>query len=242
MVASDVQLPVSQAQVTRTRLQAPRVSRGQLHTPGSPPLNCLDYVNSDLAAIIASGERAGHCPPAEHQPNVAGTAGDYPTVSGQALAEVGQGGQQPIPFNNFRSTAYPVSRARSPLPSGRRMCSLQVRNIYFVGVPVPSSTRRPAWPEWCGTRPVASASPDRLTETLTQLGIDACSSGTGGGRGHVTSDAGYSDDEALCAFASDSVDLAYSAVGYGDRGRTSHRRTVKAARSLRVPTLPYRSR
>ena len=66
---------------------------------------------------------------------------------------------------------------------------------------------------------VASESPDRLGETVTQLGIAACKSGLGGGEA-LTFNLGSSnsDDQALCAFASGTVDLAYSAVGYGQQG------------------------
>ena len=101
------------------------------------------------------------------------------------------------------------------------MCSLGGRPVvYFLGVP--ATFLAPSAGLVCnGPAPgqIASASPDRLTETLTQLGIDACQSGTGGGQGLTDNlGAGLSDDEALCDFASDSVDLAYSAVGYGASG------------------------
>ena len=165
---------------------------------------------------------AGHRPPAEHHPNIAGKpAGDYPTVSGQALAEIGQGGQQPIPFNNISVNCLPSEPCTFAVAVWtENVLTPGQHNVYFLGVPV-TFLDSSAGLACNGPAPgqIASASPDRLTEPLTQLGIDACSSGTGGGQGLTDNlGAGYSDDKALCAFASDSVDLAYSAVGYGASG------------------------
>ena len=220
--ASDVQLPVSQSpgnQSFNSRITGfPLVNAA---TAGAPPLSCLDYVNSDLSAILANGTSLPAIAPQPNTiTNVAGTAGDYPTVSGQALAEIRQGGQQAIPFTTFRSmpSQSPVrfrraARTENVLTPGQR-------NVYFLGVPV-TFLDSSAGLACNGPAPgqIASASPDRLSEPLTQLEIDACSSGIGGGQGLTDNlGSGFSDDKALCAFASDSVDLAYSAVGYGASG------------------------
>ncbi len=93
-------------------------------------------------------------------------------------------------------------------------------NVYFLGVPA-TFLDSSAGLACSGPAPgqIASDSPDRLGETLTQLGIDACRSGSGGGESLTFNlGSGNSDDEALCAFANDSADLAYSAVGYGASG------------------------
>ena len=75
------------------------------HLPG---VNCLDYVNSDLSSLVASGtDLPAIAPQPNTTTNVAGSAGDYPTLNGQALAEIGQGGQQPVPFNNLSVTCLP---------------------------------------------------------------------------------------------------------------------------------------
>src|SRR3984957_20322783 len=221
--ASDVQLPVSQSPGNETfnsRITGfPLVNSS---TPGAPALSCLDYVNSDLSAIIANGSAWPAIPPQPNtNTNVDGQPGDYPTVNGQALAEVGQGGQQPAPFNGISVPCLPsvpctfavavwTENALTPGPL----------NVYYLGVPV-TFLDSSAGLLCNGPAPgqIASASPDRLSEPLTQLGIDACKSGTGGGDALTLNlGSGYSDDEALCAFAGDSVDLAYSAVGYGGSG------------------------
>ena len=192
-------------------------------TPGAPPENCLDYVNSDLSAVLANGSSLPTIAPQPNtNPNIASTpGGDYPTVSGQALAEIGQGGQQPLPFNNISVNCLPSQPCtfavavwtENVLTPGQPI-------VYFLGVPATFldasaglACNGPA------TGQIASESPDRLSETLTQLGIDACKSGIGGGQALTDNlGSGNSDDEALCAFASDSADLAYSAVGYGASG------------------------
>ena len=79
-------------------------------TPGAPPDNCLDYVNSDLSAIVANGTSLPTIAPQPNATiNVAGTGGDYPTVSGQTLAEVGQGGNSRSRSTEYRSTACPAT-------------------------------------------------------------------------------------------------------------------------------------
>ena len=221
--ASDVQLPVSQSPGNQPYY---RLTTGfpplNSATPGAPPLNCLDYVNSDLSSIIANGTSLPAIVPQPNTiTNVAGTAGDYPTVSAQALAEVGQGGQQQGLFNGLSVNCLPSDPCTFAVAVWtENVLTPSQRNVYYLGVPVTFSDSS-AGLACNGPAPgqVASASPDRLSETLTQLGIDACSSGIGGGQGLTDNlGAGYSDDKALCAFASDSVDLAYSAVGYGSSG------------------------
>ena len=177
-----------------------------------------------MSAVVANGSSLPTIAPQPNtNPNIADKpGGDYPTVSGQALAEVGQGGQQTAPgFQNLSVNCLPSQQCtfavavwtENVITGGRPV-------VYFMGVP--ATFLAPSAGLVCnGPAPgqIASASPDRLTETLTQLGIDACQSGTGGGQGLTDNlGAGLSDDEALCDFASDSVDLAYSAVGYGASG------------------------
>ena len=122
-------------------------------------------------------------------------------MSGQALAEIGQGGQQPCHSTTFRSTACPASRARSPLPSGRRMCSLQVSKRLLPGGScyLPRLVGRPGL-QWSGTRPDRQRESRSSQRAPDALGIDGCGSGTGGGDALTFNlGAGYSDDEALCA-------------------------------------------
>jgi hypothetical protein len=220
---SDVQLPVSEDPGNQSfnALTAgfPVVNAT---TPGAPPANCLDYVNSDLSAIVANGSSLPTIAPQPNTTiNVAGGAGDYPTVSGQTLAEVGQGGQQPVPFNGISVNCLPSE----PCTLALAIWTVNVEapgqsSVYFVGVPV-SFQSSSAGLACNGPAPgqVASESPDRLGETVTQWGIDACESGLAGGQ-LLTFNLGSSnsDDKALCAFAGGSVDLAYSAVGYGQQG------------------------
>jgi hypothetical protein len=221
--ASDVQLPVSEPPGNQTFTSLvtgfPLVNST---TPGTPPFNCLDYVNSDISAILANGAQLpAIAPRPNNNTNVAGTQGDYPTVSGQALAEVGQGGQQNAPFNGISVNCLPsvpctfavAVWTENVLTPGHPV-------VYFVGVPVTFVDNSAGL---ACTSPAAgqinSESPDRLSETIVQLGIDACRSGYAGSQGLTFNlGSGTSDDEALCAFAAGSVDLAYSAVGYGQQG------------------------
>ena len=183
--ASHVQLPVSESPGTE-KFNASYTGFPLVEsTAGAPPLNCLDYVNSDLSAIIANG---GALPAIVPQPNtvtnVAGTAGDYPMVSGQALAEVGEGGQQPLPFNHLSVSCLPSQPCTFALAVWTEsLLTPGVDNVYFLGVPVTflDSSAGLAC-DGPASGQISSASPDRLGEPLTELGIDACESGTGGTR------------------------------------------------------------
>ena len=220
---SDVQLPVSEDPGNQSfnslTTGFPLVNAT---TPGAPPENCLDYVNSDLSAIVSNGSSLPTIAPLPNSTvNVAGGAGDYPTVSGQTLAEVGQGGQQAVPFNGISVNCLPSEPCTLALAIWTENVKTPGQtSIYFVGVPV-SFQSSSAGLACNGPAPgqVASESPDRLGETVTQWGIDACKSGLAGGQA-LTFNLGSSnsDDEALCAFASGSVDLAYSGIGYGPQG------------------------
>ena len=221
--ASDVQLPFSEDpgnQGFNTFTTGFPVVNAT--TPGAPPANCLDYVNSDLSAIVSNGSSLPAIAPRPNtSTNVAGTQGDYPTVSGQALAEIGQGGQQPIPFNGISVNCLPSQPCTFALAiwTENVLTPGQI-GVYFVGVPatfVDSSAGLACTGPAAGQ--INSESPDRLGETITQLGIDACRSGYANSQGLTFNlGSGTSDDEALCAFAAGSVDLAYSAVGYGQQG------------------------
>jgi hypothetical protein len=226
--ASDVQLPVSEdpgnQSFSALTTGFPLVNAT---TPGAPPANCLDYVNSDLSAIVGNGSSLPTIAPTTNTTtNIGGTQGDYPTVSGQALAEVGQGGEQQafpgISVNCLPSQPCTFAVAiwtENVLTPGQIGTPVQ-SSVYFVGIPVTFSDAS-AGLACSGPAPgqIQSESPDRLGETLTQLGIDACKSGYAGGQGLTFNlGSGTTDDEALCAFAGGSVDLAYSAVGYGQQG------------------------
>jgi hypothetical protein len=137
------------------------------------------------------------------------------------LAEVGQGGQQPVPFNGISVNCLPSAPCTLALAVWTVNVKVPGQNlVYFLGVPV---TFQDASAGLACNGPAAgqinSESTDRLGQAVTQWGIDACKSGVGGGQA-LTFNLGYSnsDDKALCAFASGSVDLAYSAVGYGQQG------------------------
>jgi hypothetical protein len=219
--ASDVQLPVSEDPGNQTfnslTTGFPLVNAT---SPGAPPENCLDYVNSDLSAIVSNGSSLPTIAPQPNTvTNIAGTQGDYPTVSSQALAEVGQGGEQPVPFNGISVNCMPSQPCTFALAVWTENVLTPGQNaVYFLGVPVTfvaSSAGLACSSPAAGQ--INSESPDRLGEMITQLGIDACQSGYAGGQGLTFNlGSGTSDDDALCAFASGNVDLAYSAVGYGD--------------------------
>ncbi|HEX4126560.1 MAG TPA: hypothetical protein VHX67_03175 [Acidimicrobiales bacterium] len=220
---SDVQLPISEDPGNQSfnslTTGFPVVNAT---TPGAPPANCLDYVNSDLSGIVSNGSSLPTIAPQPNSTiNAAGGEGDYPTVSGQTLAEVGQGGQQPLPFNGISVNCLPSAPCTLALAVWTVNVMVPGQNsVYFLGVPV-SFQSSSAGLACNGPAPgqVASESPDRLGETVTQWGIDACQSGLASGQS-LTFNLGSSnsDDEALCAFASGSVDLSYSAVGYGEQG------------------------
>ena len=220
--ASDVQLPVSEDPGTQgfNSLTSgfPLVNAT---TPGAPPYNCLDYVNSDLSAIVGNGSSLPAIVPTPNTTtNIAGSQGDYPTVSGQALAEVGQGGQQEA-FPGVSVNCLPTQPCTFAVAVWtENVLSPGQIEVYFVGVPVTfvdSSAGLACNGPAAGQ--IQSESPDRLGETITKLGIDACKSGYAGGQG-LTFNLGSSnsDDKALCSFANGSVDLTYSAVGYGPPG------------------------
>jgi hypothetical protein len=221
--ASDVQLPVSENpgnQSFNTLITGFPVVAAT--TSGAAAGNCLDYINSDLSAIVVNGGSLPTIAPQPNTtPNIAGTAGDYPTVSGQALAEIGQGGQQPLPFNGISVNCLPSQPCTFAIAVWtQNVLNPSQHNVYFLGVPA-TFLDSSAGLACSGPAPgqINSVSPDRLGETLTQLGIDACRNGIGGGESLAFNlGSGNSDDQALCAFASDSADLAYSAVGYGASG------------------------
>jgi hypothetical protein len=221
--ASDVQLPISEdpgsQQFNALTTGFPAVLAT---TPGAPTANCLDYVNSDLSTIVSNGSGLPAISPRPNtDTNVAGTQGDYPTVTGQALAEIGQGGQQQKQFSGLSVNCLPSQ----PCTFAVAIWTENALNpgqvvVYFAGVPVSfvaSSAGLACTSPAAGQ--INSESPDRLGETITQLGIDACRSGYAGSQGLTFNlGSGISDDQALCAFAGGSVDLAYSAVGYGGQG------------------------
>jgi hypothetical protein len=216
--ASDVQLPVSED----PGAQSFNALTTGFPVVGAPPENCLDYVNSDLSAIVVNGSALPAISPRPNTTtNVAGTQGDYPTVSGQALAEVGQGGQQPVPFNGLSVNCLPSQPCTFALAIWTENVLTPGQNtVYFVGVPV-SFVDSSAGLACTSPAPgqINSESPDRLSETIIKLGIDACRSGYADSQGLTFNlGSGTTDDEALCAFAAGSVDLAYSGVGYGQQG------------------------
>lgn len=220
--ASDVQLPVSEDPGNQKFISFttgfPLVNAT---TPGAPPSNCLDYVNSDLSAVVTNGSALPTIAPTPNTTtNIAGTQGDYPTVSGQALAEVGQGGGQAA-FPGVSVNCLPsVPCTFAVAIWTENVLSPGQFEVYFVGVPatfVDTSAGLVCNGPAAGQ--INSESPDRLGEPITKLGIDSCKSGYAGGQGLTFNlGSGTSDDEALCAFASGSADLAYSGVGYGQQG------------------------
>src|SRR5580704_11933809 len=185
--ASDVQLPVSEDPGNQSfnslTTGFPLVNAT---TPGAPPENCLDYVNSDLSAIVSNGSSLPTIAPQPHTvTNIAGTQGDYPTVSSQALAEVGQGGEQPVPFNGISVNCMPSQPCTFALAVWTENVLTPGQNaVYFLGVPVTfvaSSAGLACSSPAAGQ--INSESPDRLGETITKLGIDACQSSYAGGQG-----------------------------------------------------------
>ena len=220
---SDVQLPVSEDPGNQTfNTLTTGFPVVDATTPGAPPANCLDYVNSDLSAIIANGSSLPTIAPQTNTSvNVAGGAGDYPTVSGQTLAEVGEGGQQQEPFNGLSVNCLPTEPCTLAVAVWTVNVLVPGQNeVYFVGVPMTfQSSSAGLACNGPALEQTNSESPDHLGETVTLWGIDACKSGDADEKA-LTFNLGSSksDDEALSAFAGGTVDLAYSAVGYGGRG------------------------
>jgi hypothetical protein len=217
--ASDVQLPVSEIP------GPPSYNSLTTHFPivgtSTGLANCLDFVNSDLSGVVSNGSALPTIAPLPNTTtNVGGTPGDYPTVSGVALAEVGQGGQQQT-FPGISVNCLPSQPCTFAVAVWtENVLSPGQIEVYFVGVPVTFvdssaglACRSPAPGQ------IQSESADRLGEALIQLSIHACKSGYAGGLGlNFNLASGFTDDEALCAFADGSVDLAYDAVGYGPQG------------------------
>ena len=230
--ASDVQLPVSESPVTRASTRDHRVSPVELPEHA---LNCLDYVNSDLSSSSSAARICRPSPPSRTPYERRWSAGDYPTVSGQALAEIGQGGQQPLPFNNLSVNCLPSEPCTFAVAVWTKKCSLQVSTTSTSwGFLSPSSTRRPACSAMVRHRARSpSASPDRLSETLTLLGIDACKSGAGSGKRSRTTRVRLERlTSALCSFASEASTWPTAQSATARRGRHSHRRSVKVARAF----------
>ena len=162
-----------------------RVSRGQCHHPrvASRQLPRLRQRRSErhrLQRLVVADDR----PPLNTAINVAGGAGDYPTASGQTFAEVGQGGQQPGQFNGISVNCLPSEPCTLALAIWTENVKVPGQtSVYFVGVPVTFQTSS-ADLACNGPAPgqVASESPDRLGETVTEWDIDACKSGLAGGQ------------------------------------------------------------
>ena len=216
--ASDVQLPVS---------ESPGNNGFDTYTTGFPPTAWRELSRlRQLRFELPRRQRhvvAGHHPPAEHH--------HERRWLGRRLSDVertGLGRDRP-----GRTTAGAVQQPFGQLPT---QCAVHIRRCRLDEERAHSKSAQHLLPggscylprllgrpglQWCGTRPGRQREPrSSQRDPDRSWGSTPVSSGAGGGQvlTLTTSASGYSDDKALCAFASDSVDLAYSAVGYGASG------------------------
>jgi uncharacterized membrane protein YgcG len=197
-------------------VQAPQDPRGAYA--------CLGNVNNEFPP-----QQTAISPAVNTAPNVDGEPGDYPTVSGTALAETGSttfstpseiAAGPPVQGTPFKcdstdpctfAVAVYASDASDP-----RTATL----THVLGVPVtylPDSLNSSCG----GSAPgqVASIGDDRLSSAVNAWSLGACGAGVGGGK-NLTADTSsqQTDATALCSFAAGKSDLAYSSVGYTAAG------------------------
>jgi hypothetical protein len=173
--------------------------------------------------VGALGALASECTDASHPLNSDLTSpsaisppvnpsGDYPTVTGTVLAQVG------TVSLHFGGTTLTCD-FQDPCQLGVAVWTgtlLDPGPTYLLAVPV--TFLPPQLSTSCGgTAPgmISSSSPDRLGQLVTDWTLGACATGVGGGKVLASNtSAGLSDQDSLCQFASGTADLAYSAVGY----------------------------
>jgi hypothetical protein len=198
-------------------VQAPQDPRGEYP--------CLGNVNNGFPPPLT-----WISPAVNATPNVKNVAGDYPTVSGTALAETGTStfatpseiaagppASNGTPFNcdSTDPCTFAVAVYASDASDPRTATFTHV-----LGVPVtflPDSLNSSCG----GSAPgqVASTGDDRLSSAVNAWTLGACGAGTGGGKA-LTADTSsqQTDATALCSFAAGKSDLAYSSVGYTAAG------------------------
>jgi hypothetical protein len=197
-------------------VQAPQDPRGQYA--------CLGNVNNDVTP-----PQTAISPAVNSTPNVDNVPGDYPTVSGTALAETGS--------SNFKTPSEILTDPTSPgspfICNSTNPCTFAVAVYasdasdprtatvtHVLGVPVtflPDSLNSSCG----GAAPgqLASTGDDRLSSAVNAWTLGACGAGTGGGKALTTNTSSQQTDAtALCSFAAGHSDLAYSSVGYTAAG------------------------
>jgi hypothetical protein len=186
-------------------------------------LPCAANVNND--ALVAP---TAISPLQNTVPNQAGVLGDYPTLTGTALAETGTAPSASlspstpgpnITCDSSNSCLFTVvvwtSNAADPGSAANDADSLHV-----LGVPVTfaSGSAASSCAGSAANAPVANG-PDRLGQLVTNWTVGACAAGVGGGQALTSGTfSGGTDASSLAAFASGQAALAYSAVGYGSSG------------------------
>jgi hypothetical protein len=198
-------------------VQAPQDPRGAYA--------CLGNVNNDFAIPLTAIS-----PAVNTTPNVGGFPGDYPTVSGTALAETGTSAfatpseiAAGLPASNgtpFKcDSTDPCTFAVAVYASTASDPTTQIVT-HVLGVPVtylPDSLNSSCG----GAAPgqVNTIGDDRLNSAINTWTLGACGAGTGGGKALTTNTSSQQTDAtALCSFAAGKSDLAYSSVGYTAAG------------------------
>jgi hypothetical protein len=197
----NVALPTSFVRAPSFQLGFPTVE-GPVGAAGALASECTDTgdpLNADLTSPSAIS------PPVN-------PSGDYPTVTGTILAQVGSHALE------FGGTTLACD-SDDPCQLGVAVWTGTVLNpgpVYILGQPV--TYLPPQLSTSCGgTAPgeFSSSSPDRLGQLVTDWTLGGCDTGVGGGKVLVSNtSAGQTDQSSLCQFASGGADLAYSAVGY----------------------------
>jgi hypothetical protein len=194
-------------------VQAPQDPRGAYA--------CLGNVNANSPVPLTAIS-----PAVNTTPNVDNLPGDYPTVSGTALAETGSplfatpseiaAGNKGTPFNC--DATDPCTFAVAVYASNANDPQHTETVTHVLGVPVtflPDSLSASCGGNAPGQ--INSTGDDRLSSAITAWSLGACGAGTGGGKALTTTTQG-NDGTALCSFAAGKSDLAYSSVGYTAAG------------------------
>jgi hypothetical protein len=166
--------------------------------------------------------------------------GDYPTVTGTILAQVGSTSLEFGGTSLECDSDHPCQLGVAVWTGSR----LAPGPIYLLSVPV--TFLPPLLSTSCGgTAPgeFTSTSPDRLGQLVTDWTLGACDAGIGGGKVLASNtSASQTDDSSLCQFASGAADLAYSAVGYNATSATDYGASPgfdPSACSTPAPDRPY---
>lgn len=162
-------------------------------------------------------------PPVNTTPNIQNVAGDYPTVSGTAVAATGtasftapSGSTSTFQCDSTDPCTFAVAVYASDASDPATAV-----NTHVLGVPVTFLSSDSLNASCGGAAPgqINTIGDDRLNSAVSAWTLGACGAGTGGGKALTSNTSSQQTDAtALCSFASGNSDLAYSSVGYGAAG------------------------